>query len=128
MPSKQRREEKERWERAVKNSGLIKLYLSKNLWIIQRSASMGYEDYWQAGLLGLYRASQLFDPRKGVKFSTYAYGWVRKFIQVAYMEQGFPVIRIPKNLHEDIGKGMKSKRLDACRAMLMVKIEVSEGV
>lgn len=38
-------------------------------------------DYFQAGVLGLNRAAEKFDPTRGYTFSTYAQSWIMHFIQ-----------------------------------------------
>jgi RNA polymerase sigma factor (sigma-70 family) len=38
---------------------------------------VAYDDLVQEGMLGLLRATELFDPTRGIKFSTYATYWVR---------------------------------------------------
>jgi RNA polymerase primary sigma factor len=51
-------------------------------------------DLVQEGILGLMRAAEKFDYRKGFKFSTYATFWIRQAIQRALDTRGQP-IRIP---------------------------------
>lgn len=41
------------------------------------------EDLFMYGVLGLFRAAELFDPRKGLRFSTYAVLWIRQSINSA---------------------------------------------
>ena len=43
------------------------------------------EDMIQQGCLGLIRAIQKFDYKYDIKFSTYAYIWIRKFIQECFL-------------------------------------------
>jgi RNA polymerase primary sigma factor len=43
--------------------------------------ALGYDDLVQVGLLGVMHAAELFDKKKGYKFSTYAVWWIRAFIQ-----------------------------------------------
>ena len=47
------------------------------------TSHLSKEDLFQEGLIGLDRATHTFDWRRGYRFSTYAFPWIRKFVTEA---------------------------------------------
>lgn len=71
--------------------------------IARKSSNRGMPliDLVQEGNMGLMRAVDKFDYRRGYKFATYATWWIRQAVTRAIADQG-RVIRVPVHTHEKI--------------------------
>ena len=74
-----------------------------------RNRGLMFGDLIQEGNLGLMRAVEKFDWRRGFKLSTYATWWIRQSISRAIADQA-PTIRVPVHMKETAGQIMRAGR------------------
>lgn len=82
----------------VRNLRLVAHEVRLEAW---RARTLTPDDLFQEGCLGLQRAAEKFDWRRGLKFSTYATYWIRQALGRALAEKD-TLIRLPVHVHEGV--------------------------
>ena len=68
-----------------------------------RNSSLAYEDLIQEGVLGLIKAAERYDPKRGTRFGTLAVWWIRQAIGRAIANTG-RTVRLPVNRGWKVGQ------------------------
>mmetsp|Transcript_3099 Transcript_3099/g.6913 ORF Transcript_3099/g.6913 Transcript_3099/m.6913 type:complete len:567 (-) Transcript_3099:1771-3471(-) len=75
------------------NMGLVHTVVKKNFYDVRKRSGITYEELVQEGSLGLLRAAELFDPSRGIRFSTYATIWIKGTLSNTHALDG--AIKLP---------------------------------
>ena len=80
------------------------------IYVAKKYSGLTLLDRFQEGCIGLIKATERFDFKRGVRFSTYAIWWIRQAITRAIADMG-RTIRIPVHVHERLQKFERTRTM-----------------
>src|SRR5690606_24655726 len=99
------KEAKSRFIRA--NIGLVKSVANRQ----PHTNTMDFNDLCQEGALGLERAVEKFDWRRGFRFSTYGIHWIKHFMKRGIAKKGWAV-SLPVEKDQALGRAIVQSKFD----------------
>jgi len=94
-------------QQLVKANLRLAVHIAKHYY--QRRGELSLMDLIQEGNMGLMRAAECYQYRKGFKFSTYATWWIRQAVQRAIFNQS-RTVRLPVHMGEVLYSVVKTQR------------------
>ncbi len=79
-----------------------------------KGKGIAYLDLIQEGTLGLIRAAEKYESRKGFRFSTYCFNWITQSIR-RYVGDSGGLIRYPTHVQEQVAKLYRHKSVEQAR-------------
>ncbi|CAJ1962419.1 unnamed protein product [Cylindrotheca closterium] len=73
------------------NIGLVHAVIRPQYQSLKQQAGLTYDEFIQEGSLGLIRAAELFDPERGLRFSTYATIWIKGALSNSHIQEQITV-------------------------------------
>lgn len=89
---------------------LIEANVQFVIYVAKKYSGLTLLDRFQEGCIGLIKAAERFDFKRGVRFSTYAIWWIRQAITRAIADMG-RTIRIPVHVHEKLQKFERTRTM-----------------
>jgi RNA polymerase sigma factor (sigma-70 family) len=109
---------------------IVEANLKRVVWLARRyaRAAVPFLDLVQEGQIGLLRAIDRFDPKRGFRFGTYATWWIRQSISRYVQDQG-RTVRVPVHMLERIAKTKRvSEALRAKNGMEPTPRELADAL